>query len=93
MRISRVLMLALIPALLAGGAVKDLSQQVPKQVRDWKASGPDAVYDRKTLCDYTDGGAEVYLAYDFREVFVRKYGRKMTAPAHARRVLEAAGRM
>jgi hypothetical protein len=57
----------------SGGAVKDLSRQVPKQVRDWKASGPDAVYDRKTLYDYMDGGAEVYLAYDFREVFVRKY--------------------
>jgi hypothetical protein len=57
----------------AGGAVKDLSQKIPKQVRDWKASGPDAVYDRKTLYDYMDGGAEVYLAYDFREVFVRKY--------------------
>jgi hypothetical protein len=74
MRIVSVLALALIPAqYCAGGAVKDLSQQVPKQVRDWKASGPDAVYDRKTLYDYMDGGAEVYLAYDFREVFVRKY--------------------
>jgi hypothetical protein len=73
MRIPRVLILALILALLAGGAVKDFSQQVPKQVRDWKASGPDAVYDRETLFDYMDGGAEVYLAYDFREVFVRKY--------------------
>jgi len=73
MRVPGFLTVALIPALLAGGAVKDFSQQVPKQVRDWKASGPDAVYDRKTLYDYMDGGAEVYLAYDFREVFVRKY--------------------
>jgi hypothetical protein len=72
--IPRLLFAALIPALLlAGGAVKDLSQRIPKQVRDWKASGPDAVYDRKTLYDYMDGGAEVYLAYDFRDVFVRKY--------------------
>ena len=31
------------------------------------------VYDRKTIYDYMDGGAEVYLAFDFREVFVRKY--------------------
>jgi len=53
--------------------VKDFGPQIPKQVLDWKASGPDAVYDRKTLYDYMDGGAEVYLAFDFREVFVRKY--------------------
>jgi hypothetical protein len=75
MRIVRFLSLAFITALLspAGGAVKDLGLQIPKQVLDWKASGPDAVYDRKTLYDYMDGGAEVYLAFDFREVFVRKY--------------------
>ena len=74
MRATRFLSAALLPTILfAGGAVKEFSQRVPKQVRDWKASGPDAVYDRKTLFDYMDGGAEVYLAYDFREVFVRKY--------------------
>jgi hypothetical protein len=53
--------------------VKDFGPQIPKQVLDWKASGEDAVYDRRTLYDYMDGGAEVYLAFDFREVFVRKY--------------------
>jgi hypothetical protein len=75
MRIARLLTLVSIPVLfsLAGGAVKDLGPKVPKQVLDWKASGEDAVYDRKTLYDYMDGGAEVYLAFDFREVFVRRY--------------------
>ena len=53
--------------------MKDFGPHIPKQVLDWKASGEDAVYDRKTLYDYMDGGAEVYLAFDFRQVFVRKY--------------------
>ena len=53
--------------------MKDFGPQIPKQVLDWKASGLDAIYDRKTLYGYMDGGAEVYLAFDFREVFVRKY--------------------
>jgi len=53
--------------------VKDFVPKIPKQVLGWNASGEDAVYDRKTLYDYMDGGAEVYLAFDFREVFVRKY--------------------
>jgi len=53
--------------------VKDFGPQIPRQVLDWKSSGRDAVYDRRTLYDYMDGGAEVYLAFDFREVFVRKY--------------------
>ena len=53
--------------------MKDFGPHIPKQVLDWKASGEDAVYDRKTLYDYMDGGAEVYLGFDFRQVFVRKY--------------------
>ena len=75
MRIATALTPIVIPLVLsfAGGALKDFGPQIPKQVLDWKASGEDAVYDRKTLYDYMDGGAEVYLAFDFREVFVRKY--------------------
>jgi hypothetical protein len=69
--------LAAVPLLisLAGGAVnaKEFGPKIPRQVLDWKASGEDAVYDRKTLYGYMDGGAEVYLAFDFRDVFVRKY--------------------
>lgn len=53
--------------------MKDFGPKIPRQVLDWKASGKDALYDRKTLYDYLDGGAEVYLAFDFREVLVRKY--------------------
>jgi hypothetical protein len=64
-----------LPALLPlnGGLAMDLGPKVPRQVLDWTASGEDAVYDRRTLYDYMDGGAEVYLAFDFRRVFVRKY--------------------
>jgi hypothetical protein len=57
----------------AGGDMKDLAQLIPKKILDWEAVGHDAVYDRKTIYDYMDGGAEVYLAFDFRTVFVRKY--------------------
>jgi hypothetical protein len=76
MRIARSFTFACVTVslCLAGGIVKDLGPKIPKQVLDWKASGEDAVYDRKTLYDYMDGGAEVYLAFDFRDVFVRKYG-------------------
>ncbi len=75
MAIARLLSAAIIFALVpqVGGGVKDLGPKLPKQVLDWRASGPDETYDRKTLYDYMDGGAEVYLAFDFREVLVRKY--------------------
>jgi hypothetical protein len=53
--------------------VTDFRESIPKKILDWQAAGRDMVYDRKTLFDYMDGGAEVYLAFDFKEAFVRKY--------------------
>jgi len=53
--------------------VKDLASSIPDKVLDWKSSGKDMIYGRPNLFDYMDGGAEVYLAFDFREVFVRKF--------------------
>jgi hypothetical protein len=72
----RILIVLIGAALLvpgAGGAMPDFSRLIPARVGDWAAAGKDAVYDRKTLFDYMDGGAEVYLAFDFRQVFARKY--------------------
>jgi Family of unknown function (DUF6599) len=60
-------------ASIAGGDMKDLAQSIPQKILDWECAGPDAVYDRETIYDYMDGGAEVYLAFDFRNAFVRKY--------------------
>jgi hypothetical protein len=57
----------------AGGTVTDFSKILPKSILGWEAVQKDAVYDRQTLYDYLDGGAEVYLAFDFKQVFVRKY--------------------
>jgi len=57
----------------AGGNVKDWASSIPDRILDWKSSGKDMIYGRDKLFDYMDGGAEVYLAFDFREVFVRKF--------------------
>jgi len=68
--------ITVLTALPAGGAVSDFSNKVPRKIGSFMSEGEDRVYDRKTLYDYVDGGAEVYLAFDFREVWTRKY----TAP-------------
>lgn len=59
--------------LYSGGSMVDFANQIPKEIQGWKAVDKDEVYDRQTLYDYMDGGAEVYLAFDFQQVFVRKY--------------------
>ena len=50
-----------------------LGAAVPRRVAGFAAEGPDATYDRKTIFDYIDGGAEVYLAYDMRGCLSRRY--------------------
>ena len=55
--------------------VTNMYQSLPDRIQEWEASGEDAFYDRTTLYDYMNGGAEVYLAFDFREVFARRYRR------------------
>ena len=73
----KILLLLTISVLIysCGGNVKDIYQALPDQVLDWKAEAEDVVYDRETLYDYMNGGAEVYLAFDFQQVFVRKFKR------------------
>jgi hypothetical protein len=66
-------LLALASIAAAGGKVTDLARSIPLRILDWPATGADRVYDSRTLYDYLDGGAEVYLAFDFREAFVRRY--------------------
>jgi len=72
MRKSTLLLLA---ALLGcrGDAVSDSEVTLPDQVGEWRVAEEDAVYDRETLYDYMNGGAEVYLSYDFRTVKVRRF--------------------
>jgi hypothetical protein len=48
----------------------------PRVVKGWKWDGEQGIYDRKSLYDYIDGAAEVYLAYHFERVEARRYVRE-----------------
>jgi hypothetical protein len=50
-----------------------LAAEVPRKVAGFAAEGSDMTYDRKTIFDYIDGGAEVYLAYGMRGCLFRRY--------------------
>ena len=72
----RIILLLLVVVWLAPisceGSAQALRDLVPTSVSGWKTDGKDGLYDRKTLFQYIDGSAEVYLAYDFRQAFARK---------------------
>lgn len=48
---------------------------LPDEIGGWKVAGEDRVYDRDTLYEYIDGGAELYLSYGFERVVSRTYVR------------------
>lgn len=61
-------------AALAAETTPDFYAKLPAQVGEWKKSAKPALYDRRTLFDYIDGGAELYLAFGFVGATAFQYG-------------------
>ena len=76
-------LLLTLPAC-TGKIVKRLYESIPKQMEKWEAKDADELYHRNILYEYINGGAELYLNYDFKQVFVRRY----IGPADAEIILE-----
>lgn len=59
-------LLILLTTSVFGGDMKpDFGARLPPRVGAWKKPARPARYDRKTLYQYIDGGAELFLAFDF----------------------------
>ncbi|MFC1639899.1 DUF6599 family protein [Gemmatimonadota bacterium] len=68
------MLLILMFALNSG--VQNVNQcglSLPTEIGEWRAVEDDASYDRTTLYDYMNGGAEVYLSFDYWRVCVRRF--------------------
>jgi hypothetical protein len=59
----------------AGNAQSGLAALLPAEVGEYRPSGEDGHYDRRTIFDLLDGGAEVLLALNVRAVVSRHYSR------------------
>ncbi len=53
---------------------------LPSEVAGWKWDEKEITYDPKTLFDYIDGAAELYLAYGFRDLTVRRFEKANQPP-------------
>jgi len=73
---SKILFSSLVITFLAinlNCAQENMSNLLPAGKDGWVKSGKSEIYDRKNLFDYVDGGAELYLAYDFQRLVVQRY--------------------
>ncbi len=66
------------------GNAQDLSKLLPEKTGLWLAKDSDHYYDEETLYNYIDGGAELYISYNFDKVVSRRYVRD----GHADLVIE-----
>ncbi len=71
------LIICLLLLCLQGcGKGSDLKQRLPDSVAGWQATEQAVFYNGKRgIFEYMNGGAEVYLAYDFNGLAARKYTR------------------
>ncbi len=53
--------------------VSEFNKILPETIDGWKKAGPPALYARENLSDYIDGGAELYLSYNFVNSLSLKY--------------------
>ena len=65
----------LLPRGIMGGEKENMKQEIslPLEAAGWKWDGKDLNYNRRTIFDYIDGAGELYLAYNFRSVRVRRF--------------------
>ena len=52
-----------------------MDRLLPPSVQQWTPSEPARIYRRREIFTYIDGAGEVYLAYNFDSVLVRRYTR------------------
>jgi hypothetical protein len=53
--------------------IEDFYSVLPSETGGWKKSTPPAAYDKTNLYDYIDGGAELYISYNFQKLLAVRY--------------------
>lgn len=53
--------------------VSEFNKILPETIAGWKKSGPPDLYTPENLSTYIDGGAELYLSYNFKAGLSLKY--------------------
>jgi hypothetical protein len=72
-RVLAVGLLLLSAALAHAEVAPDFARRLPLEVNGWKRPARPQVFDAKTLYDYIDGGAELYLSFGVQRVLAFFY--------------------
>jgi hypothetical protein len=54
-------------------SLKELSKQLPGEINGWKKSIKETFYNPGNLYEYINGGAELFISYNFQQMAAQKY--------------------
>lgn len=72
-QILRRSLLIVLLILSMKNSTANIYPQLPDSIDGWTAGEQNLLNDRKSLYDYIDGGAELYISYGFTSALSRKY--------------------
>lgn len=64
---------AMVPGCTRGD--RAMNELAPDRIKQWTVSGKDRLFDRQTIFELLNGGAEVYLHFGMKRVLAREYER------------------
>jgi len=53
--------------------LKDLFNKLPGAISGWEKTNRGVIYDRTNLFEYINGGAELFISYDFKDMIAVSY--------------------
>jgi len=66
-------MIAFMRMTAMSETVSEFNKILPETIDGWKKAGKPDLYTPQTLSNYIDGGAELYLSYNFKNALALKY--------------------
>jgi len=78
MRVFSTLVASLLILLISGEysmaiSIDTFKEALPAEIDGWKLADDPAAYDKTTLYEYIDGGAELFIAYGFKTLYSFRY--------------------
>jgi len=67
------LLLAVATELTMASSIDQVASILPAEIDGWKKIGPPLTFTKNNLYDYIDGGAELYISYNFQKLLAIRY--------------------
>ena len=77
-----IVLMSTVAEMAKGEEKGKMSREIllPSEAEGWKWNGKEMKYNSKTLFSYIDGAAELYLAYGFQNLTVRRFEKSNQPP-------------